>query len=101
MTAQKEKMKQIGGKFSGKHYDLYFEWTDDRMYCSELIWKIYKEATGLEVGKLERLRDFDLTSEPVQQKLRERYGDRIPLDETVISPASIFNSELLVLVKAN
>ena len=33
------KMKQIGEKYAGKDYDLYFEWNDTRIYCSELVWK--------------------------------------------------------------
>ncbi len=93
-------MKQAGDKFMGKHYDIYFEWTDEKIYCSELIWKIYKQATGLEVGKLQQLKDFDLTSIAVKQKMKERYGNKIPLDETVISPVNIFNSELLRTVKS-
>jgi uncharacterized protein YycO len=96
-----QKMKKVGDGFSGKSYDLCFEWSDTKLYCSELIWKIYQRATGLEIGKLEKLRDFDLTSPEVMQKLTERYGDHIPLDETVISPASIYNSDLLTTVKSN
>ena len=46
----------------GKHYDLYFGWGEDRMYCSELVWKAYKEGTGLEVGRVEQMKDFDLSS---------------------------------------
>ena len=95
------KMKQIGDKFNGKNYDLTFEWSDDKIYCSELIWKIYQRATGLEIGKLEKLSDFDLTNEGVKQKIKERYGVRIPMNEIVISPAAIFNSELLITVKSN
>ena len=94
-----EKMKQVGERFNGKNYDLTFEWSDDRIYCSELIWKIYNRATGLEVGKLQRLSDFDLSNEMVQQKMKERYGDKIPLNDTVISPAAIYNSDLLMTVK--
>lgn len=94
-----QKMKQVGDRFKGKHYDIGFEWSDDKMYCSELIWKIYKEATGLEIGKLQTLRDFDLSSDVVKQKMKERYGKKVPLDEIVISPASIFNSELLTTVR--
>jgi hypothetical protein len=63
-----------------------------------LIWKIYQQATGLEVGKLQHLRDFDLSSEAVKKKMKERYGDAIPMDETVISPVAIFESELLMTV---
>lgn len=96
-----QKMKQEGGKFKGKNYDLTFEWSDDKIYCSELIWKIYKRATGLEVGKLEKLSDFDLTNEVVKAKMKERYGDKIPMDEVVISPKAVFDSELLTTVKEN
>ena len=95
------KMKQIGDAFNGKNYDLTFEWSDDKIYCSELIWKIYQRATGLEIGKTERLRDFDLTNEAVKQKMKERYGEKIPMNEIVISPAAIFGSELLITVKSN
>jgi uncharacterized protein YycO len=95
------KMKQVGEEFRGKNYDLTFEWSDDKIYCSELIWKIYHRAAGIEIGKLEKLSDFDLTSDAVKKKMKERYGNKIPLNEIVISPASIFNSELLVTVKSN
>lgn len=95
------KMKNIGERFKGKNYDLTFEWSDDKIYCSELIWKIYKEATGLEIGKLQRLKDFDLTNPVVKSKMRERYGNNIPLNEPVISPEAVFSSNLLITVKSN
>ena len=95
------KMKEVGDQFKGKNYDLTFEWSDDKIYCSELIWKIYKRATGIEIGKLQILRDFDLTNEEVKKKMKERFGDRIPMNEIVISPASIYDSDLLMTVKSN
>lgn len=95
------KMKQAGNKLTGKDYDLYFEWSDDKIYCSELIWKVYQQATGLEIGELEQLKDFDLTAKPVQDKMKERYGNKIPYQEKVISPASMFQSELLETIIDN
>src|SRR5690606_20391369 len=95
------KMKQDGDKFNRKNYDLNYEWSDDRMYCSELVWKIYQRATGIEICKLEKLSDFDLTDHAVQEIMKERYGDKIPMNETVISPATIFDSDLLTTVKSN
>lgn len=95
------KMKQAGDQFKGKDYDLTFEWSDEKIYCSELIWKIYQRATGLEIGKPGKLGDFDLTNETVIKKLKERYGNKIPKEETVISPASIFESDLLIKIKSN
>jgi len=92
------KMKQVGEKYRGKDYDLYFGWSDERIYCSELIWKIYKEALNLEIGKLQKITDFDLSHPLVKAKLKERYGNNIPLDEPAISPANMFNSDLLETV---
>lgn len=93
------KMKAAGQPFNGKDYDFYFGWSDERIYCSELVWKIYKAATGLEIGKLQTLREFDLSSPAVKQQMKEIYGDDIPLDEKIISPVSMFESPLLVTVK--
>ena len=95
------KMKKVGEQFKGKNYDLTFEWSDDKIYCSELIWKIYQRATGIEIGKLEKLSDFDLTNDAVKKKMKERYGNNIPTEEIVISPAAIFDSKLLTTVQSN
>lgn len=96
-----KKMKQIGQSFTGKNYDSTFEWSDKELYCSELIWKIYKRATGIEIGKLQKLSDFDLQSEIVQKALKKRYENTLPLEETVISPESIFCSSKLEVVITN
>lgn len=96
-----QKMKRVGDQFKGKNYDLTFEWSDDKIYCSELIWKVYQRGAGVEIGKLEKLSSFDLSNEVVKKKMKERYGNHIPMDEIVISPAAVFDSELLITVKSN
>ena len=53
---------------------------------------------GRRIGQLQHLRDFDLSNSAVQAKLKERYGNQLPLSETVISPVSIFDSPELVTV---
>ncbi|MDR1976254.1 MAG: YiiX family permuted papain-like enzyme [Campylobacteraceae bacterium] len=93
------KMKKIAASYLGKDYDLTFEWSDDKIYCSEFVWKVYEQGANIKVGKLQKLGDFDLSSKAVKAKLKERFGDNIPLNETVISPAAIFESELLEKVK--
>ena len=95
------KMKKIGEKYRGKSYDIYFEWSDDKIYCSELVWKIYKEAANVEIGELEKLSDFDLNHKIVKAKMKERYGSHIPMNEKVISPAAMFASDKLILVAQN
>ncbi|WP_375562727.1 YiiX family permuted papain-like enzyme [Bernardetia sp. OM2101] len=97
-----QKMRGVGENLVGKNYDLYFEWSDERIYCSELVWKIYKEALDIEVGKLEKLASFDLNSKTVKDKMKERYGNKISpaqLNERVISPAAVFESDELIFVK--
>jgi uncharacterized protein YycO len=95
------KIKNEGKKFIGKNYDLYFSWSDENIYCSELVWKIYKRAANIELGELQELGDLDLSDSIVKAKLIERYGKDIPLNEKVISPEAIYNSELLETIFEN
>jgi|SRR6185437_4322351 len=95
------KMKASGDSMVGRNYDAYFGWGDDSLYCSELVWKIYQRSTGLQLGRLQALKDFDLSSETVQKKLKARYNGHIPLDEKVISPEAIYNSDLLISEASN
>jgi uncharacterized protein YycO len=92
-------LKAATSKHLGKNYDLAFSWSDERMYCSELVWKAYERAAGIELGKRQKLRDFDLSHPLVQAKLKQRYGDKIPYDEEVISPEALWASPLLMEVK--
>lgn len=93
------KMKLYGERFKGKSYDIYFEWSDDKIYCSELVWKIYKNAVDIEIGQLQQLSDFDLSNKIVRNIMKERYGENIPMDEKVISPAEMFNSHKLITIE--
>lgn len=97
-AASVRKLHQAAERYEGKPYDLTFEWSDDRMYCSELVWKMYKAAVDIELAPLARLGSFDLAAPAVKAKLRERYGDKVPLDEPVVSPVAIFESRALKTV---
>lgn len=92
---QVHKLREAATRYEGKPYDLYFEWSNERIYCSELVWKLYHDALGIEVGRRQKLRDFDLTHPVVQAKMRERYGTRVPMNEPVVSPGEQFASPLL------
>ena len=89
------KLMEVAEKYSGKPYDLYFEWSDKRIYCSELVWKIYFNALGIRIGEIQTFKDFDLSHPEVQVKLKERFGSSIPFSEKVISPDSMFKSVVL------
>jgi len=93
------KLRKAAEAFVGRPYDLYFEWSDQRIYCSELVWKVYERALGIKLGELQKLREFDLTDAAVRAKMRERYGSDVPLDEPVISPGAQFDSPALETVE--
>lgn len=91
-------MRKIGEQFMGKEYDSYFGWSNERIYCSELVWKIYKEALNVEIGELQPFSDFDFSDELTGKIMQERYGNNPPVNELVISPAAMFDSHRLVTV---
>lgn len=92
------RLREEAGHYVGKPYDLTFEWSDGRIYCSELVWKLYKSAANIELAPLARLGSFDLSHPAVRAKLKERYGRKVPMDEPVIAPVAIFESPLLMEV---
>jgi uncharacterized protein YycO len=97
-NVMKKMRKSVHDKM-GKNYDAWFGWSNERIYCSELVWKAYNDATGLEVGKLKKLGEYDLSHPIVKKIMFERYGNKVPYDEPMISPGNIFESDLLVLVR--
>jgi len=92
---QLRRLRASAARYEGKPYDLHFEWSDQRIYCSELVWKMYRDSLGIELGKLQKLREFDLSHPGVKAKMRERYGKNVPMNEPVVSPGAQFESSLL------
>jgi hypothetical protein len=75
-----------GRKFLGRPYDPMFSWDDERLYCSELVVKVYA-AVGVELGELAPVSSFHLDDPLVARKLAER---GLPLDRKVVSPESLW-----------
>ena len=68
------------------------------MYCSELVYKLFNRALGIKLGQLQPLKNYDLSHPVVKRVLKKRYGARVPYNEPMISPQSVFASELLYTV---
>ena len=92
------KMKETGESYIGKNYDSNFSWSDDNLYCSELVWKIYDRAAGIDLGTPKKLSSYNLEDPLVRKAIKERYGKDVPLDEPMISPGDVYGSELLFTV---
>ncbi|RZG72642.1 YiiX family permuted papain-like enzyme [Acinetobacter sp. WCHAc060025] len=97
--SQQNKLVKDAEAYLNKPYDIYFEWNDDAIYCSEIVWKAYKDALGIELAPLAQLKSFDLSDPSVKALMKQRYGQKIPLDEKVIAPSAIFNSKQLITVQ--
>lgn len=91
-------MKAEGEQEMGRPYDIYFSLDEENIYCSELVWKIYKRGADLEVGLLERFGDMDFSGAEAKRVLHDRFGNAFPADQQVITPASLFRSALLFTV---
>lgn len=98
--AELQEMYKLGQTWLGKNYDLDFAWSDDRMYCSELVYKLYKRVAEVELGELKALKERNLSNPLIQKALNRRYGkNNWPLDRKMISPGDLFESDELILVR--
>ncbi len=84
-------------RFEGKPYDLLFNWSDEAVYCSELVWKAYDRGLGVTLVPLKTFRDYDLDHEEVRRIVKERFQIDIPWDEKAVAPADLMESDLLEL----
>ncbi len=95
-----EKMKTFFNKVKGKDYDLLFEWSDEKWYCSELVWKMYK-AIGVQISDYEKFGQFNFDDPYVQKIVNERFKNGINDEETVITPKGIYESPKMKEVYSN
>ncbi len=68
-------------KDAGKEYDFHFTLDGDKIYCSELAYRAFKDGAGLTLGQLQKTGALDLDNFAVQKLLRERWPDH-PLCQT-------------------
>ena len=75
----------------GKRYDIYFEWSDQAIYCSELVYKVFLMATGIELGTVQKFSDLRLDGIFVQILIHQRLkktGRQLNLNEPIVTPIS-------------
>ncbi len=98
------RMRRLANSWLGRPYDLQFRWDDERLYCSELVYKLYERAAGIRIGALQKAKELNLRSGEVQRLLARRFGGTKPSfdpEETVISPQAMFDDPRLVTVFEN
>jgi hypothetical protein len=98
MPKNLERLRKVGMAYRGKAYDLRFRFSDEELYCSELVYKMYRNALGIEIGELQRFSDFDLSDPAVRSELKRRYKGGFNPSETLITPEAMYRSPLLETV---
>lgn len=88
-------------KFYDKPYDIYFEFTDDREYCSEFVYKVFLKSTGIQIGTVQKMREMNLDGPYVKALIKQRLTDTgrtLNLDEDIITPISLMSDKDLIEV---
>ena len=78
---------------AGKAYDFKYELSENKLYCSELVYHAWKKTTRQEMGKLTRI--GDLNWKPHQTTIEKYNGGPIPLDRKMISPIELSKADQL------
>lgn len=101
-----EKVRTYAESKLGIDYDLIFAWDQDRWYCTELVWKAYKKASGEELGSLERIGDLkNIDSPAIRNEAKKRfasygkpYDHEAWKESPVITPIQMMKSQNLIEV---
>ncbi len=89
------KVKSALAAYLGDRYDIFFEWTDSRIYCSELTYKAYESALGVKLGVIQKWKDLNLEGPAVKRLIEERmarYGRELDLEQPIITPVAQMES---------
>ena len=76
-------------KYLGQPYDLEFKFDNGKMYCSELVWLIYKEQ-NIELCNPRKVSSFAMTRLPKVKKLMDKRG--ISMDQKAVAPVDIYKA---------
>lgn len=86
-----------------KPYDIYFEWSKERIYCSELTYNVMKDVTGFELGRVQKMKEMKLDGPYVQALIQKRLtdiGKELDPNEDIVTPVSQMQDDALTLVEA-
>ena len=101
-TAEGEDIIEEALRHLGKRYDSQFEPSDDKLYCSEFIYKVFEMAAHETLGVWEPIDRIlqPIKSPELQDIVGQRFGDETPT-HLVITPKSIADADATKLVFSN
>ena len=98
-SKEKRKISYTGSKMIGKKYDYELGWGDDKLYCSELVHKVYLKSLGVKIGRPKKVKFHLLgVTLPIvklaSNKLPHQFRalNKININDKAITPGSISRS---------
>lgn len=73
--------------YKGRPYDIHYDMDDERIYCSELLWKAFRLASGEELGQPQPLKE--LNWKPYVEIIRRIENGNVPLERHMITPRAV------------
>lgn len=87
-----------------KPYDIYFEFTEERIYCSELTYHVFKDVTEFEMGRIQKMKEMRLEGPYVQALIEKRLTDtgrELNPEELIITPVSQMLDPNMALIQSS
>lgn len=98
-TEQLETMKSLATSYLGIRYDPQFQWSDQKMYCSELVWKLYKHGAGITLSRPQKMKDYDFSHPALVQEMQRRWKGTVNWNEKVVAPSDLAQSSKLKIIE--
>jgi hypothetical protein len=86
-------------KYLGHPYDFRYRLDDEFIYCSELLYKAYYDATGVRMGTLTKLGQMNW--QPYRATIEKYERGPVPLDRDMITPVDLSRARELQWVYGN
>jgi hypothetical protein len=86
-AGRREEFVHAAYNFIGKPYDIRYDLDDEKIYCSELVFKAFRAAFGQDLGRLVSLRE--LNWRPYEKLIRQIEGGAPPLERQIITPGNL------------
>jgi hypothetical protein len=87
---------KAAGALVGKTYDLQYQLSDEKIYCSELVYKGFLRGAKMEIGRPQKL--GDLKWQTHEGFIRLLAGGGLPLERMIVTPVSVASSSHLNLI---
>jgi cell wall-associated NlpC family hydrolase len=92
-AAKADKFVKAAYTYLGLPYDIHYEMDDQKIYCSELVFKAFRKATGEDLGRLAKLKDLDW--KPYGELIKQIEGGTVPLEREIITPINLAKARQL------